>query len=56
MFIRTFLGLAATAATSLGASLQQVDTFGANPTNIQMFIYVPDNLAPNPAVIVAVST
>jgi hypothetical protein len=55
MFLRTFLGLAATATTGLGASLQQVNSFGDNPTNIQMFIYVPDTVAPNPAIIVAVS-
>lgn len=55
MFLRTFLGLAATAATGLAASLQQVNSFGANPTNIQMFIYVPDKVAANPAIIVAVS-
>lgn len=55
MFLRTFLGLAATAATGLGASLQQVNSFGSNPTNIQMFIYVPDKVAAKPAIIVAVS-
>jgi hypothetical protein len=56
MFLQTFLGLAATAATCLGASLQPVSDFGNNPTNIQMNIYVPDKLATKPAVIVAVST
>lgn len=55
MLARTFLGLAATAATCLGASLQQVTNFGNNPTNIQMHIYVPDRVASNPAIIVAVS-
>jgi poly(3-hydroxybutyrate) depolymerase len=55
MFLQAFLGLAATAATCLGASLQPVSDFGNNPTNIQMNIYVPDKLASNPAVIVAVS-
>jgi len=54
MFVRTFLGLAATAATCLGASLQEVTNFGDNPSNIQMYIYVPDQLAANPPVIVAV--
>ncbi|KAK4038193.1 carbohydrate esterase [Parachaetomium inaequale] len=53
MFLQTFLGLAATAATCLGASLQPVSDFGNNPTNIQMNIYVPDKLAAKPAVIVA---
>jgi hypothetical protein len=54
MFARTFFALAATAATCLGASLQQVSNFGNNPTRINMHIYVPDNVAPNPAVIVMV--
>jgi len=36
------------------ASLQNVGNYGANPTNTQMWIYVPDKLAPNPAIIVAV--
>jgi poly(3-hydroxybutyrate) depolymerase len=56
MFARTFFALAATAATCLGASLQQVSNFGSNPTNINMHIYVPDKVAPNPAVIVMVRT
>ncbi|KAK4118251.1 carbohydrate esterase family 1 protein [Parathielavia appendiculata] len=53
MFLQTILGFVATAATCLGASLQQVSNFGRNPTNIQMFIYVPDRVATNPAIIVA---
>ncbi len=36
-------------------SLQQVNSFGSNPSNIQMFIYVPNKLANNPPIIVAVS-
>jgi hypothetical protein len=55
MFLRSFLGLAFTAATCLGASLRPVLNFGNNPTRIQMNIYVPDKVAPNPAIIVAVS-
>ncbi|KAK3901346.1 Alpha/Beta hydrolase protein [Staphylotrichum tortipilum] len=34
-------------------SLQQVNSFGSNPSNIQMFIYVPNKLVNNPAIIVA---
>jgi len=49
------LALLGLAATSLGASLVQVKDFGANPTKIQMYIYVPDKLATKPAVVVAVS-
>ncbi len=54
MLLRTVLGLAAAAETCLGASLQQVSSFGNNPTKIQMYIYVPDKVAAKPAVIVAV--
>lgn len=44
----TLSGLAA------GASLQQVTSFGVNTSGTKMYIYVPDNLATNPAVIVAI--
>jgi hypothetical protein len=37
------------------ASLISVFNFGANPTNLQMGIQVPANLATNPAIILAVS-
>jgi len=36
-----------------GASLTQVTNFGTNPTNVKMYIYVPNNVKTNPAVIVA---
>jgi acetylxylan esterase len=48
------LVLSALAAVGRGASLVQVKDFGANPTKINMYIYVPDKLATKPAVIVAV--
>ncbi|TDZ27511.1 putative acetylxylan esterase A [Colletotrichum sidae] len=47
-------------ATALGgtlaaaASLQQVTNFGANPSGAKMYIYVPDRVAANPPVIVAI--
>jgi hypothetical protein len=47
--------LTALAALGFGASLVQVEDFGTNPTNIYMYIYVPDKLFAKPAVIVAVS-
>lgn len=37
-----------------GNSLEQITDFGANPTNVGMYIYVPNNLASNPAIIVAI--
>jgi len=49
---KSLLILAASVATGLCASLQQVTSFGTNPTNIRMYIYVPDKLATKPAVIV----
>lgn len=36
------------------ASLVQVTGFGANPSNLQMYLYVPDRVAARPAVLVAV--
>jgi hypothetical protein len=51
----SLLVLMALAALSFGASLVQVEDFGVNPTNIDMYIYVPDKLATKPAIIVAVS-
>jgi hypothetical protein len=41
--------------TGHGAKLTKVDNFGFNPTDIQMYIYVPDRLAPKPAVVMGVS-
>ncbi|KAL6239489.1 hypothetical protein BDW75DRAFT_250384 [Aspergillus navahoensis] len=41
------------AAVSSAAVLRPVLNFGANPGNNDMWIYVPDQVAPNPAVIVA---
>ncbi|KAI5894374.1 carbohydrate esterase family 1 protein [Schizophyllum commune H4-8] len=45
--------LLAAAGAASAASLQQVSNFGTNPTGVQMFIYVPDQLAANPPIIVA---
>jgi len=55
MQLPIFSALALFAASGFGASLQAVSDFGSNPTRINMYIYVPDKLATNPAVIVAVS-
>lgn len=54
MFQRLVLGaMAVVGATA--AELRPVSNFGDNPTNIEMYEYVPDNLAESPAVIVNVS-
>ena len=36
------------------AALAEVTNFGNNPTGLRMFLYVPDNVKPHPAVLVAV--
>jgi hypothetical protein len=48
--------LSSLANVASGAQLTKVPDFGPNPSNIEMFIYVPDKLAPNPPVILAVSS
>jgi acetylxylan esterase len=50
-----FTGLAVSLAQSTpaaAAALTRVTSFGPNPSNINMYIYVPDNLAPRPALLV----
>jgi poly(hydroxyalkanoate) depolymerase family esterase len=42
------------APTAAAASLVQVTNFGFNPTNLGMYEYVPANVAPHPAILVAV--
>lgn len=36
------------------ATLTEVTNFGTNPSNLQMYLYVPDSVTPRPAVVVAV--
>ena len=36
------------------AQLTQITDFGNNPSNIQMYLYVPDNVDPNPAMVVGI--
>jgi poly(hydroxyalkanoate) depolymerase family esterase len=36
------------------ATLTEVTNFGTNPSNLQMYLYVPDSVTANPAVVVAV--
>jgi hypothetical protein len=45
----------ANGAAVVAPALVSVANFGANPTNLQMSIYVPAKLATDPAIIVAVS-
>ncbi|CAJ2505532.1 Uu.00g129260.m01.CDS01 [Anthostomella pinea] len=53
MQLRTLLSVALAATLAQCASLVEVMSFGDNPTDIQMYIYVPDQVATNPAVVVA---
>ncbi|RDW68133.1 hypothetical protein BP6252_09529 [Coleophoma cylindrospora] len=49
----TILSLAFLTTSVLGAALTQVTDFGSNPTNVSMYIYVPDKVVANPPIIVA---
>lgn len=50
---RGLLAVVLAATGTVACTLQQVTGFGANPTNVGMYICVPANLPPNPAVILA---
>ena len=56
MLVRPLVGLLAAAQLATSAKLEKVADFGANPSKINMYIYVPDKVATKPAIIVAVST
>ncbi|KAI0505683.1 putative acetyl xylan esterase [Xylaria bambusicola] len=47
-------GITAAGPLERRASLQQVTNFGANTSGTKMYIYVPNKLASNPAVVVAI--
>jgi acetylxylan esterase len=49
--VGAIVALAATPARA--ASLVQVTNFGTNPTDLQMYIYVPNNVRPDPPILVA---
>jgi len=40
-----------TAPTASAASLTQVTNFGTNPTGLAMYLYVPNNVKPNPPIL-----
>ncbi len=48
------VGLVAVPTQAAAAQLVEVTNFGANPSNLRMHLYVPDNAPANPAVVVAV--
>ncbi|MEU4744505.1 PHB depolymerase family esterase, partial [Actinosynnema sp. NPDC023658] len=43
-----------TAGPASAAALTRVTSFGTNPTNLNMYVYAPDNVAPQPALLVLV--
>ncbi|HWB36739.1 MAG TPA: PHB depolymerase family esterase, partial [Rugosimonospora sp.] len=43
-----------TARPAAAASLTQVTNFGTNPSNLNMYVYVPNNVAARPALLVAI--
>lgn len=45
---------AARAEAAPRAALTQITGFGENPSNLQMYLYVPDSVTANPAILVAV--
>jgi acetylxylan esterase len=53
-FLSALTTLLASTTTALSASLTKVDNFGTNPTGAEMYIYVPDKLAMNPSILVAI--
>ncbi|KAI1338816.1 Alpha/Beta hydrolase protein [Xylariaceae sp. FL0016] len=53
MQLRSVLTVLAGATFGACASLQQVTSFGDNPSSIAMYIYVPEKVATKPAIVVA---
>jgi len=41
------------AAPAAAASLTQISNFGSNPSNLLMYLYVPNNVKPNPPILLA---
>ncbi|MFU8871509.1 PHB depolymerase family esterase [Micromonospora sp. SL4-19] len=48
------VGAVTAAAPASAAALTEVTNFGANPSNLRMYLYVPDRVAPQPALVVAI--
>jgi acetylxylan esterase len=52
--LAALLGALGLAAPASAAALTEVTSFGTNPSNLRMYLYVPDNLAAKPGLLVAV--
>ncbi|MER7891609.1 PHB depolymerase family esterase [Micromonospora sp. NPDC094482] len=50
----TLLAAVTATAPASAASLTEVTSFGTNPSNLRMYLYVPDRVAPRPGLLVAV--
>ncbi|MGC4763176.1 PHB depolymerase family esterase [Micromonospora sp. DT46] len=50
----TALAAVAVAPPASAATLTEVTSFGPNPSNLRMYLYVPDSVAPRPGLLVAV--
>jgi poly(hydroxyalkanoate) depolymerase family esterase len=48
------IAVVVSAPTAAAASLVQITDFGFNPTNLGMYVYVPNSVAARPAILVAV--
>ncbi|WP_371409162.1 PHB depolymerase family esterase [Micromonospora zamorensis] len=51
--LATMTAVVAVATPASAATLTQVTNFGTNPTNLQMHLYVPDRVAAQPALLLA---
>ena len=47
------IGLTVSVLPASAAALTEVTGFGTNPTNLRMYLYVPNNLAAKPGLLVA---
>nr|WP_222108399.1 PHB depolymerase family esterase [Streptomyces cupreus] len=54
LFVTTPAARAGTTDVVPAATLTEVTNFGTNPSNLQMYVYVPDTVTDRPAVLVAV--
>ncbi|MFG1889187.1 PHB depolymerase family esterase [Micromonospora sp. NPDC049051] len=52
--VLTALAAVALAPPASAATLTEVTNFGPNPSNLRMYLYVPDSVAPRPGLLVAV--
>ncbi|WP_326564019.1 PHB depolymerase family esterase [Micromonospora peucetia] len=52
--VLTTLAAVSVAPPASAAALTEVTNFGPNPSNLRMYLYVPDSVAPRPGLLVAV--